>query len=141
MGVDVTDRLGTDNNAVRGQLIRKIIEDDPEFARHCHLKPDYVKMSDWHSRHGAVFACDNQSGHLWVLDTPELRELMTRVEATLYPSSQLRRKVGAGGRRQYGRHSGLSLIGELSEADLIRFEPRSSAEAARVLSLLRSPVG
>lgn len=118
------------------QAVHELIADHPGVVRRGALRVDDKKMFDWRTRNGVVFAYEHDRGHVWVLDNDDLHQLMSDIVYTPYPTSNLWRKVGAGGKRQYGRHSALERIPELCGADLIRFTPKSTGDVVRILAQL-----
>lgn len=70
-------------------------------------------------------------------DTPGRFNLLTTIPGKVYLASHLWREVGAGGKRLYGRHSGLRSIPELRDGDLIRFAPETTTDVVRILHCLR----
>jgi hypothetical protein len=94
-------------------------------------------MSDWRTQAGLVFACEHHYGYLWVPDRQSLGALLTDVPGARYPRSASW-QITAAGRRVYGRHSGLKTVLELRDADLIRFAPRTVAEAGRMIACLKA---
>ncbi|MFD1521525.1 hypothetical protein [Pseudonocardia yunnanensis] len=118
--------------------IREHLNDHPNLVRHGALGRDNVKMSDWRTGNGIVFAYENETGKLWTPGDPALRALTATVSSVVYPAAKLWTGTGRDGTPLYGRHSALRSIHELGEADLIRFAPATMAEAARILNTLLS---
>lgn len=118
--------------------IREHLEEHPDLVRHGALGRDNVKMSDWRTRGGVVFAYENETGKLWAPDTSALRALASAIPCATYPKAELWTRTNRSGTRLYGRHSALKTIEELCGADLLRFAPTTLVDALRVLTTLHS---
>lgn len=117
--------------------MRSVIADEPDIVRRGALKIDNKKLSDWQTQDGVVFAYEHAYGYVWVPDDDALRDLLSTIPGKVYPASHSWREVGAGGKRLYGRHSGLRSIPELRDGDLIRFAPETTTDVVRILHCLR----
>lgn len=76
---------------------------------------------------------EGSSAHLWV-HRAAAGPLASRGEQKT--ASALWKKLGKDGRPSYGRHSGLRIMPQLAEADLVRFKLNSLAELGGVVDQL-----
>jgi hypothetical protein len=116
--------------------IARYLAEHADLVRHGALITDNKKMSDWRTSNGTVFAYENETGKLWTLNLPTVRELSTVIVHTPYPASELWTTTSRDGRPRYGRHSALRSIPELRDADLIRFALSDIADATRIVTAL-----
>lgn len=95
------------------------------------------------SRHGVgveiMFEKNDRSpSNLWCLEKAAGAALAGKLGPRPSPAGRLRTEIDADGKALYGRHSALERMGQLGDADLMCFAPRSLTELGEIIDRLRS---
>jgi len=76
--------------------------------------------------------------NIWCLERAAGKVLVAELAPKLSPKAKLWTKAGKHGEALYGRHSGLRMMPQLGDADLVCFSPDSLAQVGQIIDRLRS---
>jgi len=74
--------------------------------------------------------------NLWCLDAAAGSSLISELDPSPSPRSDLWTKRGKSGKLLYGRHSALERMPQLGEADLVYFAPKTFQEVGKIIDRL-----
>jgi hypothetical protein len=104
--------------------VSEAIRSHPQIRQDDRCSPETAKMHRYRTEMGRGVAHEHNLGpqHIWVA-ADGLPQSLGDIRQKFYP----------GGRHGDGRHSNLKVIPDLVNADLVRFSPKDTTEAHRII--------